>query len=149
MPRRLSYPTMRTKLCEMGWPCFSPSLKTGNLSADVYAGTPILETATSLSTTPQTITISSSQPAGVDSEELPPKMTLYPSANANHCDPSAFKFLPILGRYVADAFELKAPEEQKLKWAWKPSAEPISKGDGSRGGPPRRRALSSEEQAHL
>lgn len=61
---------------------------------------------------------------------------------------SAFKFLPIIGRYVVDAFEMKASEEQNAKWAWTPGTEPISKGDGSRGGPPRR-SLSSEERARL
>lgn len=61
---------------------------------------------------------------------------------------SAFKFLPVIGKYVADAFEMKASEEQQAKWAWTTGAEPVSKGDGSRGGPPRR-PLSSEERARL
>ncbi|KAJ4288649.1 hypothetical protein N0V90_011886 [Kalmusia sp. IMI 367209] len=56
----------------------------------------------------------------------------------------AFKFLPVLGRYVVDAFEGNAVEEQLSKWGWKPSSEPISKGDGSRGGPPRRQLTTSE-----
>ncbi|KAI9930111.1 hypothetical protein ASPWEDRAFT_23836 [Aspergillus wentii DTO 134E9] len=60
----------------------------------------------------------------------------------------AFKFLPVLGRHIVDNFEGKASEEQRQKWAWKEVASPIHKGDGSRGGPPRR-ALSREEQAHL
>ncbi|KAI5204439.1 fructosyl amino acid oxidase [Aureobasidium subglaciale] len=60
----------------------------------------------------------------------------------------AFKFLPILGGCVADNFEGKAPEEQKKKWTWTESAEPIIPGDGSRGGPVRR-ILTKEEQAQL
>lgn len=63
---------------------------------------------------------------------------------------SAFKFLPVLGRYVADAFEGKASQEQRQKWAWTPigSTSSISWGDGSRGGPPRR-VLSRDEWARL
>lgn len=61
---------------------------------------------------------------------------------------SAFKFLPVLGRYVADSFEGKATDYQKNKWAWKQLSLPISRGDGSRGGPPRR-SLRREEQARL
>ncbi|KEF62476.1 uncharacterized protein A1O9_00449 [Exophiala aquamarina CBS 119918] len=60
----------------------------------------------------------------------------------------AFKFLPVLGKYTADAFELKASERQTSKWAWKPTSAAISKGDGSRGGPSRR-VLSREEQSRL
>ncbi|KAI5245640.1 fructosyl amino acid oxidase [Aureobasidium subglaciale] len=60
----------------------------------------------------------------------------------------AFKFLPILGSYVADNFEGTASEEQTKKWAWTESAEPIMPGDGSRGGPARR-VLTKEEQAKL
>ncbi|KAL6702383.1 hypothetical protein ACN47E_002349 [Coniothyrium glycines] len=56
----------------------------------------------------------------------------------------AFKFLPVIGRYIADAFEGIASDEQNLKWAWKPASEPISKGDGSRGGPPRRQLTGLE-----
>jgi sarcosine oxidase/L-pipecolate oxidase len=61
---------------------------------------------------------------------------------------SAFKFLPILGQYVADSFESIASAEQKEKWKWLESATPIMPGDGSRGGPPRR-VLTKEEQSHL
>ncbi|CAG7979280.1 unnamed protein product [Penicillium olsonii] len=60
----------------------------------------------------------------------------------------AFKFLPVLGRYVADIFEGKASDYQREKWAWKQTSVPISRGDGSRGGPPRR-SLKREEQARL
>ncbi|KAH8423951.1 NAD(P)/FAD-dependent oxidoreductase [Aspergillus melleus] len=60
----------------------------------------------------------------------------------------AFKFLPVLGRYVADSFERKASQEQRDKWAWTATANRISKGDGSRGGPPRR-VLLPKEQARL
>lgn len=61
---------------------------------------------------------------------------------------SAFKFLPILGRYVVDTIEGKASLEQKEKWRWSENATPIMPGDGSRGGPPRR-VLTAEEQSHL
>jgi sarcosine oxidase/L-pipecolate oxidase len=61
---------------------------------------------------------------------------------------SAFKFLPVLGRYVVDSFERAAPAEQKEKWKWAKSATPIMPGDGSRGGPPRR-VLTKEEQSQL
>ncbi|KAJ5367946.1 FAD dependent oxidoreductase [Penicillium cataractarum] len=60
----------------------------------------------------------------------------------------AFKFLPVLGRYVADSFEGKASETQKKKWKLGRSSAPISRGDGSRGGPPRR-ALNAEELSRL
>ncbi|OJK01864.1 hypothetical protein ASPACDRAFT_1865519 [Aspergillus aculeatus ATCC 16872] len=60
----------------------------------------------------------------------------------------AFKFLPVLGRYVADSLELTASAEQRQKWAWPVAPQPIASGDGSRGGPPRRR-LTPEERARL
>ncbi|KAE8324725.1 FAD dependent oxidoreductase [Aspergillus sergii] len=60
----------------------------------------------------------------------------------------AFKFLPVIGRYVADSFEGKASEIQKSRWKFRRSSTPISRGDGSRGGPPRR-ALNGEELAKL
>ncbi|KAL3439776.1 fructosyl amino acid oxidase [Aspergillus insuetus] len=60
----------------------------------------------------------------------------------------AFKFLPILGRYIVDNLEGKADPDQKAKWAWKQSSIPITRGDGSRGGPPRR-LLKKDEQARL
>jgi sarcosine oxidase/L-pipecolate oxidase len=61
---------------------------------------------------------------------------------------SAFKFLPILGRYVVDSFQGVASAEQKEKWKWSESATPIMPGDGSRGGPSRR-VLTKEEQSRL
>lgn len=61
---------------------------------------------------------------------------------------SAFKFLPVIGRYVADSFEGKASDLQRMRWQFRRSSAPISRGDGSRGGPPRR-ALSGEELAKL
>jgi len=53
-----------------------------------------------------------------------------------------------LGRYIADNFEGTASEEQRKKWAWLETAEPIMPGDGSRGGP-ERRVLTKKEQALL
>ncbi|KAI4762471.1 fructosyl amino acid oxidase [Aureobasidium sp. EXF-3400] len=61
---------------------------------------------------------------------------------------SAFKFLPVLGRYVVDSLEGVASAEQKEKWKWAKRATPIMPGDGSRGGPPRR-VLTKEEQSQL
>ncbi|KAJ5940145.1 FAD dependent oxidoreductase [Penicillium verrucosum] len=62
-----------------------------------------------------------------------------------------FKFLPILGQYIADCFENKAPEALRQKWRMNPpqgdSKGPMA-GDGSRGGPPLRK-LSPLEQAKL
>ncbi|KAM0199053.1 hypothetical protein ACHAPI_003498 [Fusarium lateritium] len=62
----------------------------------------------------------------------------------------AFKFLPVLGRYVADCFEDTAPKEIRHKWRLRaPTGEDmIKKGDGSRGGPPLRK-LTRMEQAKL
>ncbi|KAJ4268915.1 hypothetical protein NW762_002986 [Fusarium torreyae] len=64
----------------------------------------------------------------------------------------AFKFLPVLGRYVADCFEDKAPKELRHKWRLRAPAstgqEMEKYGDGSRGGPPLRK-LTRAEQAKL
>lgn len=62
---------------------------------------------------------------------------------------SAYKFLPVLGRYLADSFELKAGEEMKTRWQIKHSSlASMVCNDGSRRGPPRRQ-LSKEERARL
>lgn len=61
---------------------------------------------------------------------------------------SGFKFLPVLGRYIADCFEGKATPEVREKWRLpSPSAggERIMVNDGSRRGPPRR-TLGEEER---
>ncbi|PLB40887.1 NAD(P)/FAD-dependent oxidoreductase [Aspergillus candidus] len=58
----------------------------------------------------------------------------------------AFKFLPILGPRIADSFEGVASPAQKQKWAWSASKADISRGDGSRGGPPRRVLRGEEEE---
>ncbi|KAJ5531668.1 hypothetical protein N7527_005061 [Penicillium freii] len=64
----------------------------------------------------------------------------------------AFKFLPILGKYVADCFENRASSELRQKWKLKPltkeSGPVVMAGDGSRGGPPLRK-LSVFEQSKL
>ncbi|KAJ9425735.1 FAD dependent oxidoreductase [Fusarium oxysporum] len=62
----------------------------------------------------------------------------------------AFKFLPVLGRYVVDCFENKAPKELRHKWRLRaPTGQDMVKqGDGSRGGPPLRK-LTRAEQAKL
>ncbi|KAK5047021.1 hypothetical protein LTR84_006963 [Exophiala bonariae] len=59
-----------------------------------------------------------------------------------------FKFLPVLGKYIADCFEGKADPEVKKKWKLpSPSigGKAIMVNDGSRRGPPRR-TLGEEEQ---
>ncbi|ODM19299.1 hypothetical protein SI65_05916 [Aspergillus cristatus] len=61
---------------------------------------------------------------------------------------NAFKFLPILGRYVSNIFEGRGSDVQRQRWALKPTNKPMSKGDGSRGGPVRR-VLTYHEQAKL
>ena len=66
---------------------------------------------------------------------------------------SGFKFLPILGKYIADCFENKAPEELRQKWRLQPTPHDASsgngmKGDGSRAGPPLRK-LTTFEKAKL
>ncbi|KAH6681568.1 FAD dependent oxidoreductase [Halenospora varia] len=61
----------------------------------------------------------------------------------------AFKFLPVLGRYVADVFEGVASQEMKNKWSYANAMNGSpSKGDGSRGGP-KRRNLNVTERANL
>ncbi|KAH6884858.1 FAD dependent oxidoreductase [Thelonectria olida] len=64
----------------------------------------------------------------------------------------AFKFLPVLGKYIADCFENKADEELRKKWRLrapsKESANALKDGDGSRAGPPLR-ILNRTEQAKL
>lgn len=64
---------------------------------------------------------------------------------------SAFKFMPILGRYIADCFENKASQEIRQKWRLRaPSAQGgVQKGgDGSRAGLPLR-LLTEVETAKL
>lgn len=65
---------------------------------------------------------------------------------------SGFKFLPILGKYIADCFEGKASKELREKWRLPPSPggskENNMAGDGSRAGPPLRK-LSNYEKARL
>ncbi|KAJ9318430.1 hypothetical protein DTO271D3_1092 [Paecilomyces variotii] len=62
-----------------------------------------------------------------------------------------FKFLPILGQYIADCFEDKASPEVKQKWRLEKSSQttgPMVCNDGSRRGPARR-LLTAQEQAKL
>ncbi|KAL1964461.1 hypothetical protein VTN77DRAFT_6887 [Rasamsonia byssochlamydoides] len=62
-----------------------------------------------------------------------------------------FKFLPILGRYIADCFEEKAPAHIRQKWRLENGQNakgPMVCNDGSRRGP-ERRLLTVEEQAKL
>ncbi|KAL4767062.1 FAD dependent oxidoreductase [Aspergillus nidulans var. acristatus] len=66
----------------------------------------------------------------------------------------AFKFLPVLGKYVADCFEGCASSELRQKWRLKAPEKDFAQGpvvmsgDGSRGGPPLRK-LSVLEQSKL
>ncbi|KAJ5287480.1 L-pipecolate oxidase [Penicillium angulare] len=61
-----------------------------------------------------------------------------------------FKFLPVLGKYIADCFENKAPEELRKKWRLDSpvGSAGAMKGDGSRAGPPLR-WLNDFEKAKL
>ncbi|KAJ9265273.1 hypothetical protein DTO195F2_1885 [Paecilomyces variotii] len=62
-----------------------------------------------------------------------------------------FKFLPILGKYIADCFEDKASTEVRQKWRLEKSSQttgPMVCNDGSRRGPARR-LLTAQEQAKL
>ncbi|KAJ4141698.1 hypothetical protein NW768_000914 [Fusarium equiseti] len=61
-----------------------------------------------------------------------------------------YKFLPILGRYIADCFEGTAPAELRHKWRLRAPTgkDMVKQGDGSRGGPPLRK-LARWEQAKL
>lgn len=64
---------------------------------------------------------------------------------------SAFKFAPVLGRYIADCFENKASDELRMRWRLRipdGKGEIPKKGDGSRGGQPWR-LLLPHEQAKL
>ncbi|KAH8647739.1 FAD dependent oxidoreductase [Xylariales sp. PMI_506] len=62
-----------------------------------------------------------------------------------------FKFLPVLGQYIADCFENIAPQDLRIKWKL-PKADGKNflqmEGDGSRCGPPLR-TLDYHEQAKL
>lgn len=66
---------------------------------------------------------------------------------------SAFKFLPVIGAYIADCFEGKGPAELREKWkldSMKQVDGPIFCNDGSRRGPPRRQLPDDERfQAKL
>ncbi|KAE8379862.1 FAD dependent oxidoreductase [Aspergillus bertholletiae] len=61
-----------------------------------------------------------------------------------------FKFLPVLGRYIADRYENRAPETLRQKWRfrWPDGSGDVKIGDGSRGGPPLR-VLTVAEQSKL
>lgn len=64
---------------------------------------------------------------------------------------SAFKFLPVLGTYIADCFENKAPAELRRKWSFPlPTGDNAGTkiGDGSRAGPPLR-ILNPKEMSKL
>jgi sarcosine oxidase/L-pipecolate oxidase len=65
--------------------------------------------------------------------------------------PSAFKFMPVLGRYILDCYENKAPLELRQKWKLTVGIDDkdmVMSGDGSRGGPPLR-TLQPHEQSRL
>ncbi|OKL59921.1 hypothetical protein UA08_04652 [Talaromyces atroroseus] len=62
----------------------------------------------------------------------------------------AFKFLPILGTYTCDVFEGSAPRALRQKWACRAGDKDVlMHGDGSRGGPPRRRLEDWEQLEFL
>ncbi|KAF6796934.1 hypothetical protein CSOJ01_13103 [Colletotrichum sojae] len=60
----------------------------------------------------------------------------------------AFKFLPVLGKYISDCFEEKAPQDLRHKWRLRESdgkEEEFKLGDGSRAGPPLRKLMPAEQ----
>lgn len=65
---------------------------------------------------------------------------------------SGFKFLPVIGKHIADVFEDKAGPLLRERWAVRrptdADPEPEMEGDGTRLGP-RLRQLSRSEQAKL
>lgn len=65
---------------------------------------------------------------------------------------SGFKFLPVIGKHIADVFEGKAGPLLRERWAVRrptdADPEPEMEGDGTRLGP-RLRQLSRPEQAKL
>lgn len=64
---------------------------------------------------------------------------------------SAFKFLPVLGKYVVQGFERTLPADLEKKWRFKmeyKDQENSFHGDGSRGGPVRRE-FTQQEKARL
>ncbi|KAE8148735.1 FAD dependent oxidoreductase [Aspergillus avenaceus] len=61
----------------------------------------------------------------------------------------AFKFLPVLGKYIVGCFEKQLPKEYLEKWQFPTEykdrfAGDVFKGDGSRGGPERRELTNLE-----
>lgn len=62
---------------------------------------------------------------------------------------SAFKFLPVLGKYTGKAFTRSLPKELAHKWRFRTDYnQDAFAGDGSRGGPDRRE-FTLEEKAKL
>ncbi|KFY95399.1 hypothetical protein V500_02791 [Pseudogymnoascus sp. VKM F-4518 (FW-2643)] len=62
----------------------------------------------------------------------------------------AFKFLPILGTYTCDVFEELASDLLRQKWACRAGdKDALIQGDGSKGGPPRRRLEDWEQLEFL
>ncbi|KAF7593141.1 hypothetical protein BBP40_012020 [Aspergillus hancockii] len=61
-----------------------------------------------------------------------------------------FKFLPVLGRYIVDRYENRAPEVIRQKWRLRlpDGCGDLKIGDGSRAGPPLR-TLTVEEQSKI
>lgn len=64
---------------------------------------------------------------------------------------SAFKFLPVMPKYVGDAFKQQLPEHLAKKWRFRKEYQFDKEaflGDGSRGGP-ERREFNIMEKARL
>lgn len=62
---------------------------------------------------------------------------------------SAFKFLPVIGKYIVGSFERKLPQNLLNKWKFPTQFRErfqgeVFGGDGSRGGPERRELTSKE-----
>lgn len=64
---------------------------------------------------------------------------------------SAFKFLPVMPKYVGDAFRKQLPDHLAKKWRFRKEYQNDKEaflGDGSRGGP-ERREFNIEEKSKL
>lgn len=66
-------------------------------------------------------------------------------------DHSAFKFLPVIGKYAVESFERKLSHRLLEKWKFPTAYRErfewgAFKGDGSRGGPDRREMTAQERE---
>lgn len=82
---------------------------------------------------------------------LPFSHPSYPDPLANHISlRSAYKFLPVIGKYIVGSLQRSLPRDLLEKWKFPTqfraaAKDELFKGDGSRGGP-ERRELTDEEK---